>query len=90
MRLWIGLIEWDMKPRGTSRFALNLLPLALAAALLAGVWRDYPVVEEDFRLMRFENLSIGTLRAKQAAPDAPFLSSLTAFLRFARTRLWRG
>jgi hypothetical protein len=84
--LWIGLIEWDMKPGESSRFPWNLVPLALAAALLVGVWRDYPAVEEDFRLMRFENLSIGTPRAKQAAPDAPFLSSLTAFLRFARTK----
>lgn len=53
--------------------------------MVLAIWRNYAEVEEDFRLVRFENLKIGSLQAMQPAPDAPFLSSLTGFLRFSRT-----
>lgn len=82
--LWIGLIEASLDTRGLLPVKWNLLPPALGLVLLLGIWKDYPSVEEDFRVMRFETLGIGTARAAQPAPDAPFLSSLTSFLRFTR------
>ncbi len=83
--LWVGVIE---ARRGAPTIGSHWMPKALAvgaAALAIAVAWDYPAVEEDFRLVRFETLSIGPLRATQPAPDAPFLSSLTAYTRFIRT-----
>ncbi len=88
--LWIGQVEnaRTASPRISARW---LLPtVVLAAALLVGIWKDYPAVEEDFRLVRFENLSIGNLRSPVPAPDAPLLSGLTEFLRFSRTTSTAG
>jgi hypothetical protein len=82
--LWIGVIEAQRPPGRHVHPAWNAVPMLVGLLLLVAVVRDYPAIEEDFRLVRFENLAIGTLRAKQPAPDAPFLSSLTGFLRFAR------
>jgi len=84
--LWIGIVESEIGTRRGIDGRWNLLPIGVAAILLAGIWRDYPAMEEDFRLMRFENLRIATgLGDRAETPEAPFLSSLTAFLRFTRT-----
>ena len=80
--LWIGQVEFDAKAGLLPASWLGLAPPAVAFLLMLAVWRDYPAVEEDYRLMRFEHLRIGSLRATEPAPNAPFLSSLTAFLRF--------
>lgn len=82
--LWVGLVEAQrVRAMGRGSAWNAALPAATFALFLAVCW-DYPAVEEDFRLVRFETLHIGRLRAAQPAPDAPFLSSLTAFLRFSR------
>jgi hypothetical protein len=83
--LWIGIVErtTGAAPVLTPRW--TLAPAALALLMLVAVWRDYPQVEEDFRLVRFEGLRIGSVRADRPSPEAPYLSSLTGFLRFART-----
>jgi hypothetical protein len=83
--LWIGQVEHAEAALTPVKTRWTLAPATVALCLLAGVWWNYPAVEEDFRLVRFESFNIGSLRAEQPAPDAPFLSSLTAFLRFART-----
>jgi O-antigen ligase len=84
--LWIGHIEYACGA-GTSRLAgLRWVPVVLAVAMTAGIWRDYPHIEEDARRVRFENLRIGPVTAVGAAPDAPFLSTLTSFLQFARIK----
>ncbi|MCY7300034.1 MAG: Wzy polymerase domain-containing protein [Ilumatobacteraceae bacterium] len=83
--LWIGQIEHarTASPRISARWMVA--PAVLAAALLIGVWKDYPAIEEDFRLVRFQNLNIGNVRSAELAPDAPLLTGLTEFLRFSRT-----
>lgn len=84
--LWIGQVEVAPSARAPSSriHVANLVALTLAVATGLLLGRDYGLVEDDFRLVRFENRNIGSLRASQPAPDAPFLSSLTAFLRFSR------
>jgi hypothetical protein len=82
--LWVGQIEWAMAQPGRVGPRWNLVPAGLGLLMLLAIWRDYPTVEDDFRLVRFENLRIGSVRAAEPAPHAPFLSGLTAFLRFSR------
>lgn len=48
------------------------------------VWFEYRKVEEDYRLMRFEDLNIGTLKAERDAPDVVILSGLRELIRFSR------
>lgn len=83
--LWIGQVEATTVAGGPLSPRWNLLAPALGLVLLLGIWRDYSAIEEDFRLVRFEILRIGDVRASKPAPSAPFLSGLTAFLRFSRT-----
>jgi O-antigen ligase len=83
--LWIGVVEASIGSRTYGSAKASWALIGVACALTLALWRDYPEVEEDFRLMRFETLGIGNVRASKPAPDAPFLSSLTAFLRAART-----
>ncbi|WP_417660564.1 Wzy polymerase domain-containing protein [Pseudomonas sp.] len=57
-----------------------------ACLVLHMFWREYRVVAEDYRLMRFETAKIGTLKATEPAPDVVLLSQLREFTRFARTQ----
>lgn len=83
--LWIGHVELACG-EGTSRLAaLRWVPVALAVMMVAGMWRDYPQIEEDARRVRFENLHVGPVTAVGDVPHAPFLSTLTSFLKLART-----
>jgi len=83
--LWIGSIEAQRaawRPLGArANVVLFGVPMALALAMAV----EYPALEDDFRLVRFESLRIGTIRASQPAPDAPLMSSLTSFLAFSRS-----
>lgn len=87
--LWIGIVDASMRVKAASAPTrvpgLAVAPGLAAALMMLAVWKDYPAVEEDYRLVRFENLGIGTLRASQPAPHAPFMSAQTTFLRIART-----
>ena len=83
--LWIGMVEASIgaKTYFSPRWAIALA--GITGALAIALCRDYPVVEEDFRLMRFENLGLRVPNPAEPAPDAPLLSGLTEFLRAART-----
>lgn len=83
--LWIGVAERESGALTALPTYFNWIPAALVIGIAAMVWRDYEAVEDDFRLIRFESLRIGSVRATQPAPDAPALSALTAFLRVSRT-----
>lgn len=70
-------------------------PIALGlAALIAvlGSWMmyEYLVIEDDFRLMRFESANVGSLKAEQAAPDVILLTQLREYTRLARTEANAG
>lgn len=59
--------------------------LAFLGGVFCWVWFEYRIIEEDHRLMRFENAQIGDLKAVQEAPDVVLLTQLREFIRFART-----
>ena len=54
------------------------------------VWAEYRKIEEDYRLMRFEDLKIGTLKADHEAPDVILLTGLRELIRFSRFDYLKG
>jgi hypothetical protein len=86
--LWVGVVEKEQAVPGARlpNECWMLAPALIAATLCALIWTEYPVIEEDFRRVRFEAARIEKTRAVQATPSAPLLSTLTGFLRFARTK----
>jgi O-antigen ligase len=88
--LWIGIIERAVPGHRSFPARWGAAVVAAAAALGVALAWNYHEVEEDFRLFRFEKTRVGSLRAAQPAPDAPLLSSLTAFLRLSRLPLTPG
>lgn len=83
----LGMVEGEQQA-GT----LFTLPRWMFAGCLLGslvvivwVWREYRIVEEDYRLMRFETAQIGSLKSEHAAPDVVLLTQLREFIRFVRT-----
>lgn len=70
-------------------------PIALGlmgAIAVVGSWvmYEYVIIENDFRLMRFESAGVGKLRAAQAAPDVILLTQLREYTRLARTEPYVG
>ena len=84
--LWAGIVESDEEAVRFGSGRWMLIPAAAALALFIGIWTQYLEMEEDFRLVRFEGARIGDARPPQSSIYAPLMSSLTAFLRFARTK----
>lgn len=83
----LGMVEGEQQAR-----TLFTLPrwmfagcLLASLAVIVGVWREYRIIEEDYRLMRFETARIGTLKSEHAAPDVVLLTQLRELIRFART-----
>ncbi len=67
------------------------ISIAIAGALLFVLaWREYRIIEEDYRLMRFETARIGSIKAEHLAPDVKLLTQLREFVRFARTEAREG
>lgn len=64
---------------------LTLVFLGFSFLVFSWVWAEYRILEEDYRLMRFEAARIGTLRAEKPAPDVVLLTQIREFIRFART-----
>lgn len=60
--------------------------VAVFAVSLVVAWRDYRILEEDHRLLRFEVASIGTLKAEKKAPDVVVFDQLQSFTWVARTK----
>jgi O-antigen ligase len=85
MGLWAGLVEADVAPRGWGLPWGHGALLAGGALLLVAIWKDYPAVEDDFRVVRFQSMKIGAQALPASTPEAPFLSGLTSFLSFSRT-----
>lgn len=69
-------------PRWTFQSFIGLL-----AVLGSWIAYEYIVIEEDFRLLRFETANIGTAKADKLAPDVILLKNLSDYSRFARTAI---
>lgn len=84
--LLLGLVAAESE---TAEFRLpRWLPGAMllpCLGLFAWLWHDYRIIEEDYRLMRFESRNIGTLKAEQAAPNVLLLNQLRELVRLERT-----
>jgi hypothetical protein len=86
--LMIGVVEASMQASKTIAFR------ARGAWMLLGVWAvvgsylcyEYLQVEEDFRVVRFENLRIGQTPAEYEVPQVWMLSHMGAMLKAARVR----
>lgn len=82
--LWAGLAHAAERARvGPVSPGWSLVPAAVGLLLGIGIGHRYLAVEEDFRQVRFENRRIGSASTELPA-HAPFLSSLTAFVKFSR------
>jgi hypothetical protein len=83
--LWAGIVEREERARSTRGGLLVLVPALYVSVTFGGIALDYPKMEDDFRLVRFESVRIAGAHATEKSPHAPFMSSLTGFLEFART-----
>jgi hypothetical protein len=85
--LIIGMVETDQLPSRTLTLPRPIFALIIVAAGFgyATIWQEYRLIEDDSRLLRFEMAHVGTLRAKQAAPDVKELTQLREYTRMART-----
>lgn len=88
----LGMVESEQQTSKVWNFSRWLLGgiVGLAMGLFAWIWCEYRVIEEDYRLMRFETANIGSLKAEQPAPDVLALSQLREFIRYVRTPAARG
>lgn len=83
--LLIGILQADF-PCKTWRIPrwCVLIFLIVSVGLYAVIWQEYRVIEEDYRLMRFEKNRVGTLKAEQPAPDVILLTQLQALTKHSR------
>lgn len=86
--LWIGIVEADhvsaravaLKRRWVGALAV------LWATIGVYVCYEYLLIEEDFRIVRFENLRIGQTPAAYEVPEVWMLSHMAEMLKAARVQ----
>jgi O-antigen ligase len=87
--LWGMLDQWtrpaDARDWRLPR-AIVLLAVCAVGALALLMARDYVLVEEDFRVARFENRGIGQTPPEYEVPEIHWLTHLGAVLRAMRLR----
>lgn len=83
--LLIGCLQADFpcKTWRIPRWSV-LVFLIGSVGLYAVIWQEYRLIEEDYRLMRFEKNRVGTLKAEQPAPDVILLTQLQALTKHSR------
>ncbi|MNZ69628.1 O-Antigen ligase [compost metagenome] len=88
----LGMIEADEQVSSTFTMArwTHVTGIVLSFGLFVWIWHEYRLIEEDYRLMRFEAARVGNLRSEQKAPDVVLLTQLREFIRFARTEVHDG
>lgn len=86
--LMVGIVEGAGV--STSSFSLNVrwgwFFLAVWAPIGSYLAYEYFLIEEDFRVVRFENLNIGKTPAAYVVPDVWMLSHMAAMLNASRQR----
>lgn len=91
--LWFGLllgVVFSELIEPSRKLGLNFfvfLSFVLGCLFQVWIWREYKLIEDDYRLMRFEVLRIGALKALEPAPNVIILAQPREYLRLARTEL---
>lgn len=90
--LMAGVVEASHRTVQTFKVNLRWAGLALTIWSAAGLYMayEYLLVEEDFRIVRFENLRIGQTPAEYKVPDIWMLSHMGAMLTAARQQALPG
>lgn len=90
----MGILDKWTQPDQSAHIALPrhgvLLALLLYSAMLFAITRDYLLVEEDFRVARFESRHIGQTPADYQVPEIHVLTHLGTVLKAMRVRTEPG
>jgi len=84
--LMMGIVEAAHNPAGacTVKRLWVGLPLLVWVFVGAMIMREYFLIEEDFRVVRFENLRVGTTDTAYRAPDIWMLTHMATMLKVSR------
>lgn len=84
--LMVGIVEASHSGVRTLKLKLWWVQSSLAVWFVVGGYMayEYFLIEEDFRIVRFENLRIGQTPAEYKVPDVWMLSHMAAMLKAAR------
>lgn len=90
--LMVGIVEASHQGIKTIKVRLRWIGSALAIWWLLGSYMvyEYLLIEEDFRVVRFENLRIGKTPAEYELPNIWMLSHMGAMLKGARQQAEPG
>lgn len=85
--LILGLISFDLTSLKVIHVSKSLGITIFIGGISLFIWIfiEYRSVEKDFRLLQFELKNIGSLHAKNEAPDIILLTQLKERIRFLRT-----
>jgi hypothetical protein len=87
--LMVGVMEAARVPAATMNVNVRWVWAVWAAWALVGTYLiyEYFLIEEDFRVVRFENLNIGQTPAAYEIPDVWMISHLSAMLKARRVTI---
>lgn len=90
--LVLGVAQKDYNAQKVFHIPSKLVGLISSCLIVIGLWvvYEYLIIEQDYRLMRFENANNGEIKAEQPAPDVILLTQLREYTRFARTPATTG
>lgn len=90
--LMVGIVEAFQRGTKTVAFDIRWMHGLLAIWFVLGSYLvyEYLLIEEDFRVVRFENLRIGQTPTEYAIPDVVMLSQMGAMLKASRQRAAPG
>lgn len=90
--LMVGIVEASHQGIKTIKLRLRWIGSALAVWWLLGTYMvyEYLLIEEDFRVVRFENLRIGKTPVEYELPNVWMLSHMGAMLKAARQQAQPG
>lgn len=85
---FLGIAQGHASLKNAITIPKKLTLSILCSGFILGSWvcYEYIIIENDFRLMRFETAGIGTLRAEIITPDVYVLNQLREYTRLARTK----
>lgn len=90
--LVLGVAQLECRRQKTLPLTRKSVGLFVSGMAALGLWiaYEYVVLEQDYRLMRFEKANIGQVKAEQPAPDVVLLTQLREYTRFVRTEAASG